>query len=274
MAKLYIRESDPFKCMRLVPILLIAIMLVGVCGAVAEFNYTKLAEVQQKEGNYSKWVTAADISNASADLRPKTSTGNYDSTKYDIPIGPYKVSFELRTPLSFFDVDNISHEEATGSGKDYYKAFYDIYKLNTGNVSNYTIVDETTAFDGTGNSTTVKNSPDQIKSEVTFRLAVHFVHYKGPSSYQATAPSNWLERLYHIPQTWDDGIPMEITIDGKKGIAWNDVKWSKSFKVLAERYTYQYDLDPSTIIVITASGKWDYDKDLSLFAETFHATKR
>jgi hypothetical protein len=82
-----------------------------------------------------------------------------------------------------------------------------------------------------------------------------------------------LDRIYKIPRTWDDGSPTDITIDGKKGVTWNDIKWSKTDRILAERYTYRYDLDQDTFVVITTSGRWNVDKDLSLFEETLHIAK-
>jgi hypothetical protein len=257
-------------------LLLIAIFLIGSVHAASELNYSNLAELQKAEGNLSKWLINtghADILNASADIAPKISTGAYESTKYEIPIGPYKASFELRSPLSYFGVKYYPYNESVGEGKEYHTAQYDVYSMASGNVTNVTIIDVTTSFDGTGNSTTVKNAPDEIVPEVTFGFNIYIIHYKEPAKYQATYPYELLDRIYKIPRTWDDGSPTDITIDGKKGVTWNDIKWSKTDRILAERYTYRYDLDQDTFVVITTSGRWNVDKDLSLFEETLHIAK-
>jgi len=252
--------------------------LIGCVQAVSELNYSKLEEVQIAEGNYSKWLDysdMADISNASTDATPKISIGNYESTKYEIPIGPYKASFELRSPLSYFGVRYYPYNESVGFGKEYHTARYDVYSFLSGNVSSYTVVDHTDVFNRTtGQIDTIKNSPDLMGSKETFGFYINIIHYKGPSEYQPTEPSDLLDSIFRIPSTWDDGTHFDITIDGKKGTTWNDVKWSKTDKVLAEKYTYRYDLDQDTFVVITTSGKLDLSKDLSLFEETLHIAKK
>ena len=256
-------------------ILVLSIFSIGSAQSVSELSYSKLAEVQRAGGNHSGWFEThyADILNASADIAPKISTGAYESTKYEIPIGPYKAFFELRSPLSYFGVRYYLDNESAGSGTEYHTAQYDVYSMTSGNVTNATYIDETTSFDGTGNSTTVKNAPDRIIPEITFSFKWYIIHYKGPAKYQATMPIELLDSIYKLPSTWDDGTPTDITIDDKKGVTWNDIKWSKKDKILAEKYTYRYDLDQDTFVVITTSGKWDVDKDLSLFEETLHIAK-
>jgi hypothetical protein len=258
-------------------LLLTSIFIIGCVQAVNDFNYSKLAETQKSHGNLSEWLENtgfADISKAPKDIAPKISIGNYDSTKYEIPIGPYKASFELRSPLSYFGVLFYRYNESAGSGKEYHTARYDVYSFLSGNVSNYSFLENaSTTSDSNGNSTTVETY--QITPMQTFGLKIYIIRYKGPSEYQAAAPWDLLDNIFKIPSTWDDGSPTEITIDGKKGTTWNDIKWSKSDRILAERYTYRYDLDQDTIVVIIASGKdWDVDKDLSLFEETLHIAEK
>jgi len=134
-------------------------------------DYTKLTEIQQVSGNMSQWLTSAnmaDLLNASTGNAPKISSGNYESTKYNIPLGPYKVSFELRSLLSFFGVQYFNDSDSIGSGKGFHTAQYGVYYMTSGNVTNDTYVDETTSYDGTGNSTTVKKCSGPDRSQNSF----------------------------------------------------------------------------------------------------------
>ncbi len=241
-------------------------------------DYNKLASIQYANGNVSAPFnynnSYADIMNASEEMSPKIKAGNYESTKYDIPVGPYKVSYELRSPLNYFGVDYYTHNESTGSGKDYHIAQYDVYSLKTGYIANVTYVDETMSFDGTGNSTTVKNAKDEVRSEITPEvLDISIMHYIGPMKYEASNPVDFIsDNLLAVPSSWDTGYvgSNDISIDSKPGMEIYEEKQSKMGKVLAYHYNYVYKLNPETMIVIRTSGNWNYAKDLALFADTLH----
>lgn len=257
--------------MRYLSLSMLLIILVGPCLAANDFNYSRLEEIQEIEGNASKWLYGyADILNATPDIAPKIIKGDYESSKYVVPIGPYKASFELRSPLSYFGVSNFTHEEDIGSGKKYHNAEYTVYSMIAGNITNITYVNETWDPE---NYTTIKNGPDRIVQESPFHLQLYIIHYTGPESYPATEPTELIyDELLSVPSSWDTGDiwSNDIEIDGKPGREIYEDKVSKKGRVLAYHYEYIYGLDPETVIVILTCGDWDYNKDLALFKETLH----
>lgn len=251
-------------------LLLLLVLSMETTQALEGEDYTKLAELQRAEGNFTErfnYTMYADILNASEEMAPKISVGAYESTKYLIPVGPYTISFELRSPLDYFGVEYFTHNESLGWGKNYHTAQYDVYLLTTGNITYTTVIDETIAPNGTR----IKNSPDRLVPDKAFRLYIYIIHYIGPQNFPAETPIELLfDDIFEPPRNWESGTSYNITIGGKDGAAWEDIKWSKDFDILAERYNYMYNLDPNTKIAITASGDWDVPKDLSLFEETLN----
>jgi hypothetical protein len=254
---------------RLCLLAILSVFLIGCCLAAGESDYSNLREAQKAACNVSQWLDTglyADISNASEDLAPKISTGDYESTKYVIPVGPYKVSFELRSSLGYFGVEYYTHNETVGSGKEYRKVDYDVYSMMSGNVTNAIYINETTYSNGTS----VKNSPDRIVPYSPFHLVIYLMHYKGPAKYSATYPYELLDELFSVPKNWEIDIPTDITIDGKKGFWEWAFKWNKNGDIIKSRDYYRYELDQDTFVAIRLFGDWDDAKDTSLFLETIH----
>jgi hypothetical protein len=255
--------------MRLLAVLLLVLMLSGVVADARMIgdDYTKLAEIQQVSGNRSRWTSAnmADLLNASTGNAPKISSGSYDSTKYNIPLGPYKVSFELRSPLNFFEAQYFKDNDSIGSGKDFHTAHYDVYYMASGKV-----IDVDEHADGTNNydGNSVTDDPVQIVPKRVFQFHMYIAHYTGPTKFQATEPAELWASLFKVGWGWDSGDENTLTIDGKKGVTWTDFGKGKNHDI----NTICYDLDPETYIVIMAYGAWDEAKDLSLFEETLHVS--
>ena len=225
------------------------IVLVGYCTATSELNYTELREKQAAEGDLSShllYVPDVDILNASEDLAPKLSDGGHESTKYEIPIGLYTTSFELRSPMNFYGVHPSTHEEIVGSGLEYHTAQYDVFSL----------------YCGEGNS-----------DGVTRYLEIAILKYIGPVKFSATYPySFYSNRMFQVPSNWESYSPNAFTIDGKQGIKEWAAKWSKKDKLIKSMSGYRYNLDKTIFIAIHLSG-WDEAKDVSLFEETLHISK-
>jgi hypothetical protein len=271
--------------MRLLPVLVLVLMLGGTVANARMIgdDYTKLAEIQQVSGNMSRWLTnssMADLLNASIGNAPKISSGSYESTKYDIPLGPYKVSFELRSPLNFFGAQYFKDNDSIGSGKDFHTAHYDVYYMASGKV-----IDVDEHADGTNNyddtvdpailetnnydSNSATDDPVQIVPKRVFQFHMYIAHYTGPTKFQATEPAELWASLFKVTGGWDSGDENTLTIDGKKGVTWTDFGKDRNHHDIN---IIQYDLDPETYVVIMAYGAWDEAKDLSLFKETLHVS--
>jgi hypothetical protein len=125
------------------------------------------------------------------------------------------------------------------------------------------------------NGTILKNSPDRFIPSNEFSSRIYLIHHIGPVKYAPEDPTKLLyEDIFRIPNNWDYGTPSNITIGGKKGTTWDDIKWSKNYNILAEKHRYLFSLDKDVVVAITTSGKWDEPKDLSLFEETLDIMKR
>jgi hypothetical protein len=266
--------------MRLATILSAITMLLVVCDAsmgLIGSDYTQLASTQYMAGNTSAHFnftdSYADIMNTSGDASPKILPGDYESTKYSIPTGPYTISFELRSPLNYFGVMYRTFNESKGSGKEYYTAQYEYYTMRAGYDDQAVFVDETIYSNGT----TVKNAPDRIESITPYWLDTYIIHYIGPKKYPAAEPVDFIyDDILDVPKSWDTGYvdSQDVKIGGKNGREVYQNKVSKSGKTLAYHYEYHYNLDSETFVVIRTWGDWDKPKDLDLFKETLHITQK
>jgi hypothetical protein len=219
-----------------VAILFSCIVVQMLIESSSAFDYRELGKVQVEAGNFSYLLPTidgketADIMNATEDLRPKISQGGYESTKYDIPVGPYEVSFEARTPQKAFGVSYFTWNETVGSGKTYHTAYFEQYPLYVA--------------DGDGHG-----------------LDIYITRYIGPSKFPPSEPEEY--RNPSTPKNWDFTFLYDETIDGHAGS-----KYGLYHKTKFIRYYYYYELNPSTFVTIESN--MPTDKDLDLAIETLH----
>ncbi len=216
------------------------ILFFGAAEAISGPEYDALATAQRAAGNTSERLTGTyylDITNATSDLMPKISPGEYDSTSYVIPVGPYEVSFQLRSSLNIFGVGYTTFNRTTGSGKTYHQAEYEQYTLY---MEDYHHI-----------------LPDFIDIVIT--------RYKGPSEFPPEDPMTMIE---HVPRSQMLSLPTPISIDGHSGTC-QELDSSNSGNTLA--WISKYNLDSSTFVTMKSTMNWD--KDTALAIETMHITK-
>jgi hypothetical protein len=208
-------------------------------------KYYELAMDQREEGNTSEQLTGTyylDITNASAELTPKIFPGTYDSTKYVIPVGPYEVSFQMRSPLNVFGVGYSIFNGTAGSGKTYHVNEYEQYILL---MENY----------------------DFQNRQLNGYFSVWITHCTNSSKYPPLAPSRDMKGL-RIASSWDFASDQAITIDGHQGY---EQVWYTPNSNLG--YIIEYDQTSSTFVTMQLHSL-DWAKDGELALETFHISEK
>lgn len=178
----------------------------------------------------------------------KIEKGNYESTKFTVPLDNYTVTFELR---KFSQMSSDSFETAinnktisneVGSGKEYH--------IEPFNVTEFGIED---ANSGTN------------------YLDISIAQYTGPTKYKPTQPFSGYSAVKGNSKRLEAYGADKIQIDGHNG--WLDNAYYTHQDNYPDRHAVTFALDTNTFVMIN-TDRLDYDKDVALLFETFHIDKK
>ncbi|MBP7071660.1 MAG: hypothetical protein KBA97_11405 [Methanothrix sp.] len=273
----------------LISFVLAALLMLCSVEAASGPDYMALADLQRAEGNYSRALpdydgfifyarggdtaSYADLSNATdPGMKVSISPGKYESTRYDIPVGPYEVSFERRSPLDVFGVKYYTFNESKGDGTDYRMAQFEQFVVYSGKYDgDYVKSPESSPAEGEvadSDGVPVRETKEVPHSAVDLYILI--TRQIGPG-----APFRPDGASVHMPfKTWNMIGPETITIDGNPGIEeiwYYDMEASVNYN--NDYYIDEYNLSSDSFVMLI-QHKGDVNKDLALVRDTLHVEKQ
>ena len=230
-----------------------AILLLSSAEAVIGPDHMALADWQRAEGNFTKSLGNASgyadlLNTTNPDMIVGISPGEYESTRYDIPVGPFEISFERRSPLDVFGVKYITFNESLGSGKSYHSNEYERYTL-----------------------VALQHNPDNGLEVGT----IYFLITRQLSKTHPERPQS-ADFYWGSPSMWYSNSPVSTTIDGYRGYL-TSYEYNNNYYIHPSlrdtQYIWRYDINPNIFVTIMQQ-KGDFSRDMLLVIDTLNIRKR